>query len=123
MFVGHRTLLEIRMSGHLTRAAAFALLVALAGVASGCVVREEPVRAEVIAPRAPPPVRVEVVPEPTRPREVVQWEPGRWHWNGGEYVWVPGHYVERPRPEAVYVPGHWDERPNGRWVWIPAGWR
>src|SRR5882724_392175 len=104
-----------------SRAAALALLLALAVGATGCIVREP--RGEIIATQAPPPPRVEVVPAPPRPREVVEWEPGRWQWEGREYRWIPGHYIERPRREAVYVPGHWDERPNGRWVWIGPHWR
>ncbi len=105
-----------------------ALLVpSIAVSTTGCVVETpRPHRevVEIVAPRAPPPVRYEVVPPPPAGRvEVVTWDPGHWHWNGHEYVWVPGHYVERPRREAVWEPGHWAERPNGAWVWVEGHWR
>jgi len=112
------------MHPSIIRAGLLSLGLVLALGSAGCVVREErPVVAEIVAPKAPPPPRVEVIPEPRRPREVVEWEPGHWHWDGREYRWVEGHYIERPRPAAVYVPGHWDQRPNGSWVWIAAHWR
>ena len=107
------------MHFRLTRAGAVAVLLALAFGASGCIVREP--RGEIVAMRAPPPPRVEVVPAP--PRDAVEWEPGHWHWDGREYRWMPGCYVDRPGRAAVYVPGHWDERPNGRWVWVEVHWR
>ena len=110
------------MSASFSRAAALAVLLAATALVPGCIVQEPP-RGEIIATAPPPPPRVEVVPEPVRPREVVVWEPGRWHWNGREYVWVAGHYIERPHRDAVYVAGHWDEHPDGRWAWVPPHWR
>jgi WXXGXW repeat (2 copies) len=101
----------------------------LAGLAAaslaGCIV--EPARrggvvTEVVVPRAPPPPRFEEIPPPPRPREVVEWRPGHWHWDGREYVWIPGEYIERPRREAVWEPGHWAERHEG-WVWVEGHWR
>ena len=109
------------MLARFTKASAVALALLSGGIVSGCVVREP--AGVVVATQAPPPVRVEVVPEAPRSREFVEWEPGHWHWNGHEYVWIGGHYVDRPHREAVYVPGHWDERPNGTWAWIPPHWR
>jgi hypothetical protein len=109
------------MQFRIARAGAMAFALALSLGTTGCVVREQ--STEIIAPRPPPVARVEIVPAPPRPLEVVEWQPGHWHWDGREYVWVTGRYIERPRREAVYVPGHWDERPNGRWVWIAPHWR
>ncbi len=107
-----------------SRAGAIAIALAVALGASGCVVHEErPGVVEVVAPKPPPPPRVEVIPEPPRAREYVEWEPGHWHWDGREYRWIEGHYIERPHRQAVYVAGHWDERPNGTWVWVGPRWR
>lgn len=92
---------------------------------AGCVVAT-PRRAdvEIVAPHAPPPPRVEVPPPaPPGRAEVVFWVPGRWHWDGREYVWRAGHYEERPYRRAEWIPGHWAERPNGSWVWVDGQWR
>src|ERR1700685_612913 len=43
---------------------------------------------------APPPVRVEAVPEP---RVGFVWAPGFWEWRGGAHVWVPRHYIPERR--------------------------
>ncbi|AXL49657.1 lipoprotein [Paraburkholderia caffeinilytica] len=70
-------------------------------------------QAVIVAPMAPPPPRVEVMPAP---RAGYVWDQGRWRWDHGRYVWVPGHW----RPVRVgyrWVPGHWVQRgPNWRWV-------
>src|ERR1700679_2502526 len=97
-----------------TMVAALAALIA-AGTLAGCVVeprgraviRDDGV---VVAVRAPPPVRAEVVPPPPYARAV--WDPGHWNWNGGDYVWVGGHYVDRPQPNMRWQPGRWESR-NG----------
>ncbi len=94
----------------------------LATALTNCVVEERRPVAEIIAPTPPPPLRYEAVPPPPRPAEIIQWRPGRWHWDGREYVWVPGEYIERPRAAAVWVPGHWDPR-GSSWVWIEGHWR
>lgn len=71
----------------------------------------------IIAPNAPPPPRVEVVP-PARPGYV--WNPGHWHWAHGTYVWAPGRW-HPARAGYRWVPGHWVAHgPN--WRWIPAHW-
>jgi hypothetical protein len=111
---------------HLRFAKAGALCAALALVPalSGCVVEERrPATVEILAPRQPPPPRVEIIPTPQRPPDVVEWRPGHWLWDGREYIWVAGEYIERPHHEARWVPGHWDERPNGTWAWIQGHWR
>jgi len=76
---------------------------------------------EIIAPSAPPPMRVEPVPPPPS-AGTVSWEPGFWSWNGGNWVWVAGHYVERPSAQAVWEPGHWVEQANG-WLWVAGRWQ
>ncbi|MGV7247146.1 YXWGXW repeat-containing protein, partial [Caballeronia sp. M23-90] len=43
----------------------------------------------IVAPSAPPPPRVEVVPA-VRPGYV--WDAGHWRWAGRGYEWVPGHW-------------------------------
>ena len=98
----------------------------LAPSLAGCVVRERPARVsgevEVVATRAPPPQRVEVIPTPPPERERFVWVAGHWQWNGRDYVWEPGRYVERPRREAVWVEGRWVAR-GRNWVWQPGHWR
>ncbi|QCP50836.1 hypothetical protein FAZ95_17765 [Trinickia violacea] len=71
----------------------------------------------VIAPMAPPPPRVEVVPGP---RAGYVWDPGHWRWVGGRYVWVGGHW-QPVRPGVRWVPGHWAPY-RGTWRWIPGHW-
>ncbi len=70
-------------------------------------------QAVIIAPVAPPPPRVEVVP-----RRLVRGYVGiRAAGVGiGRYVWVPGHW-QAVRVGYHWVPGHWVQRgPNWRWV-------
>lgn len=73
--------------------------------------------AVIIAPMAPPPPRVEVVPAP-RPGYV--WDQGRWGWAHGRYVWMPGHW-RAMRPGRRWVPGHWVQR-GRNWSWIDGRW-
>ena len=74
---------------------------------------------EIIAPIAPPPVRVETIPP--APAPTMTWEPGHWTWNGS-WIWTSGHYVERPSAQAVWEPDHWIEHGNG-WMWVAGRWR
>lgn len=55
---------------------------------------------------APPPVRVETVPEP---RIGYVWAPGFWEWRGHEHVWIPGRYI-RERHGYHWVPDRWEQR-------------
>ena len=68
---------------------------------------------------APPPPRVEVVPEP---REGFIYERGHYEWDGQRYVWVEGKFIEKredhkwrpyvlePRGEKWHFrAGHWDD--------------
>jgi hypothetical protein len=69
---------------------------------------------------APPPLRVEPVPPPSHRGWV--WVPGRWQWNGVQYIWSPGHYMRPPRARAAWVPGHW-VLVRGQYVWREGHWR
>jgi WXXGXW repeat (2 copies) len=70
-------------------------------------------QAVIVAPMAPPPPRVEVMPAP---RAGYAWDPGHWRWAQGRYVWVGGHW-QAVRVGHRWVPGHWVARgPNWRWV-------
>jgi hypothetical protein len=60
-------------------------------------------QAIIVAPMAPPPPRVEVMPAP---RTGYVWDQGRWRWDHGRYVWVTGHWVQRG-PNYRWVEGHW----------------
>ena len=80
------------------------------------VVVEQPVYVN----RAPPPPRYEPVPPP--PRNVASaWDPGRWRWNGHDYVWEQGHYMRAPHRDARWVAGHWVHHER-QWVWQPGHW-
>jgi hypothetical protein len=107
------------------RAGTFLALLLCGAMVTGCVVREPRpvVVAEVVAPRRPPPERVEVRPAPPAPFEVVEWRPGHWRWDGRDWDWVPGAWIEKPHRAATWVPGHWDERGGERWVWVEGRWR
>jgi hypothetical protein len=74
-------------------------------------------QAIIVAPHAPPPPRMEVVPA-ARPGYV--WDPGHWRWNHGTYMWAPGHW-QPVRAGYRWIPGHWVARgPN--WRWVPGHW-
>ncbi len=73
----------------------------------------------IVVPTAPPAPQSEIPPPAPSPTYV--WEPGRWSWNGVQYLWNPGKYVERPTVSATYVPGHWEQYANG-WVWYDGRW-
>lgn len=103
-----------------------AVALPLLAMTAGCVVepRHEHAVVEIAAPKPPPPARYEVPPPPPPARaETAVWDPGRWRWDGHDWIWVPGHFIERPRREAQWEPGHWQERPNGGWVWVEGHWR
>lgn len=67
---------------------------------------------------APPPARVEVVPEA---RRGYVWVPGFWDLRGNRHAWRAGHW-ERQRRGFSYVEPRWIERDNrwqlerGRWA-------
>jgi WXXGXW repeat (2 copies) len=73
----------------------------------------------VAAPYGPPPLRAENPPPPPSPMAI--WQPGRWSWDGGQYVWTSGHYAQRPTPTANWLPGYWQQGPSG-WIWIEGHW-
>ena len=59
---------------------------------------------------APPPIRVETVPEP---RVGYVWAPGYWEWRERAHVWVPGRYI-RERHGYHWVADRWEQR-GPRW--------
>ena len=59
---------------------------------------------------APPPIRVERVPEP---RVGYVWAPGYWEWREHAHVRVPGRYI-RERHGYHWVPDRWEQR-GPRW--------
>ena len=59
---------------------------------------------------APPPIRVETVPEP---RVGYVWAPGYWEWRERAHVWVPGRYI-RERHGYHWVADRWEQR-GSRW--------
>jgi WXXGXW repeat (2 copies) len=35
---------------------------------------------------------------------------------------MPGHYIERPKPDANWLPGYWQQEADG-WAWVEGRWR
>ena len=108
---------------------AIATFVALAGCSAETVEQKpaivqlpsQPMSTVIIAPRAPPPARVEIVPPPPQTAAVDIWRPGHWDWNGSDWDWIPGAYIARPRPAVEWHPGHWLQETNG-WAWQDGYW-
>lgn len=73
----------------------------------------------IAAPQPPPPTRAEIPPPAPSPQAL--WRFGHWSWNGKQFLWNPGHYVERPSPEASWIPGYWEQRPEG-WIRVDDQW-
>ena len=73
-----------------------------------------------IAPTAPPPPQVEVIPP--APGTTVLWTPGHWVYASGNWVWAPGQYMARPQPAALWVPGQWQPS-NGGYSWVEGDWQ
>ena len=101
---------------------ALALSFALAGGLAGSLA-STPAAAQVVivAPTAPPPLRMEAMPAP-RPDAV--WVRGHWRWDGRGYVWVNGHWrpVEPGYSHRRYMDGGWVQTSRG-WEWREGGWR
>jgi WXXGXW repeat (2 copies) len=74
--------------------------------------------AAIIVQSAPPPPRVEVVPE-HRPGHV--WNEGHWGWKNRHHQWVKGTWI-RERSGYHYNQPAWVER-NGRWQFTNGNWR
>ena len=83
-----------------------------------------PVQSQIIiAPNAPPPLRVETIPPPpSAESQVMYWRPGHWAWDGASWSWAEGQYVQRPAPQAIWQPGHWVQQPTGGYVWVDGHW-
>ena len=73
-----------------------------------------------VAPTAPPPPQVEVIPVAPGPQYV--WVGGYWGWNGGAWVWMGGRWVVRPAGGVVWVNGHW-ARHGHTYIWVGGHWR
>ena len=77
----------------------------------------------VVVEEAPPPPRIEVIPNAPGPEYI--WVPGRWAWRVGprRYAWLPGHYrvIRHPHHHA-WVSGSWQHGPRG-WFWVRGHWR
>jgi hypothetical protein len=85
------------------------------------VIVEEPVPpADVVVVReAPPPDRVEEIPEG---RPGAYWIRGHYIHDGREYVWMAGHWVREPHEGAEWAPGHWVHG-RGGYFWVEGHWR
>ncbi len=92
--------------------------IAAIGLASSAFAQD----AIIVAPSAPPPPRVEVVPPAPNAGPQMAWQAGRWNWNGNTWQWEDGHYVAAPQAAAVWHPGHWESRDTGGYVWVNGHW-
>lgn len=100
------------------------IMLALAGLISGCVVAPRPVHHDrhyqdqgyiMVAPPAP---RVEVIGVPPYSGHI--WIGGAWFWEGGRHTWRPGHW-EAPRPRHHWTPHRWEH--DGRsWRFREGRW-
>lgn len=77
-----------------------------------------PAGAVIIAPLAPPPPHVEVIP--AAPFVGALWISGYWNWSNNRHIWVPGHYV-RPVTGHRFVPHRWEPGRSG-WSLIGGFW-
>jgi hypothetical protein len=88
-------------------------LVLVGGISSGSALARS-----VIIEIAPPPSRVEVVPEM---RRGYTWAPGYWAWQRDKHVWVGGRTM-RTRSGYEWAPDRWHEADGrhefqaGRWT-------
>jgi hypothetical protein len=73
---------------------------------------------DAIVTTPPPPPIAEFVPPPA---PGYAWDPGRWSWNGSQYVWAPGRYIVQPTNGATFTPGYWQEY-SGGWAWTEGRW-
>ena len=75
---------------------------------------------EVVVVKAPPALRVEVVPARPSPKHV--WIAGYWLWETNAYAWVPGVWMAPPEPAAVWVAPRVETR-SGVTVQITGYWK
>lgn len=96
------------------------MLIALAPLASGCVVAESNVesRGVVVSGLPPAPLNEQKPPAPT-PRSA--WVAGYWHWTGFQYVWIPGHW-DTPPEGTVWANPSYTSR-GGHYFYEAGGWR
>jgi WXXGXW repeat (2 copies) len=66
---------------------------------------------------APPPIRVEAVPEA---RVGYVWAPGYWDYRGHDHFWVGGRYIAE-RKGYRYVPDRWEQH-GQHWHHEPGHW-
>jgi hypothetical protein len=99
----------------------FVALPALAAVALAIVPPAFAQSTVIIAPTAPPAVRVEMVPP--APSTTMIWQPGHWAYADNNWNWIPGQYAAPPPQMAVWDPGHWVQQPTGGYAWVEGRWR
>jgi hypothetical protein len=87
-------------------------LVLAGGISSGSALARS-----IIIEVAPPPARVEVVPEM---RRGYTWAPGYWAWQRDRHVWVSGRTI-RARNGYQWAPDRWQEA-NGRHEFQAGRW-
>ena len=65
----------------------------------------------VIAPNAPPPPRVETIPQPpSAEAKVMFWQPGHWMWNGANWEWASTSRGRRRRRSGSRATGRSSRR-------------
>jgi hypothetical protein len=80
----------------------------------------QPTAALVEVTMAPPPARVEMVPD--LPSSTAVWVDGEWVWRRSRWAWLPGRWVEQPAGVAL-SPWVFVRAPDGSLWYAPGVWR
>jgi hypothetical protein len=97
-----------------------AILAAVTGPVTGCVVYTRPRQGVVYINEAPPAARVEVIPAAPGPAFV--WIRGYWRHNGQRYAWVPGRWERPVDGHREWVAERYVHDRNG-WYLVEGHWR
>lgn len=77
-----------------------------------------PASAQRYVREAPPPPRVEAIPEARRGHV---WSTGHWEWRNNRHRWIAGNWIRERRGHRYSQP-QWVER-DGRWAMVRGNWR
>jgi hypothetical protein len=97
-----------------------AMLAAVTGPVTGCVVYAHPRAGIVYMSERPPAARVEVIP--ASPGRDFVWIGGYWGHNGARYNWVPGRWERPVAGHRTWVAERWAHDRNG-WYLVEGHWR
>jgi hypothetical protein len=98
-----------------------AWLLALAALASACVVTATVPPSRGILVSGPPPAIVREERPPPPPAPHASWITGYWHWTGIQYAWIPGHWEAAPPMGTTWRAPLYVQN-NGAYFYEPGGW-